>query len=83
MIIRLSKQEKSLFVVSSRCYKDGELVNSILYDRLFTYRVINEDNYLDEILGYLEWKEKKLNEDSHCKYEIILLDIFQNVGGIE
>lgn len=83
MINRLSKREKSLFVVNSRCYKDGELVNSTLYDRFFTYRVINEDNYLDEILGYLEWLEKKLNEDSPCKYKIILLDIFQNVGGRE
>lgn len=76
---RLSNQEKSLFVVSSRCYKDGVLLPDSMYERLFTYRVINEDNYLDEILGYLEWKEYRLNENSNCKYEIILLDIFQNV----
>lgn len=80
---RLSNQEKCLFVVNSRCYKDGDLLPEIMYDRLFTYRVINEDNYLDEILGYLEWKENRMNENSKCKYEIILLDIFQNVGGRE
>lgn len=79
MINRLSNQEKSIFVINSRCYKDGDLLTEIMYDRLIWYRVINEDNYLEEILGYLEWKENRMNENSNHKFEIVLLDIFQNV----
>lgn len=76
---RLTNKEKSFFVINSRCFEDGELLPEIMYDRLMTYRVINEDNYLEEILGYLEWKENTMNENTNHKYEIILFDIFQNV----
>jgi len=72
--------DKNIVCVKTLCRKDGHLLESKDWDRFFEYRVINIENFAEEVAGYLEWKEQRLNDRGIGKFEIILLDIYKKSG---
>ena len=72
--------EKNIVGVRAICIKDGHVLNSTEWDSFFEYRVDDIQNYVEEVAGYLEWKEKILNDRCVGKFEIILLDVYLKLG---
>ena len=72
--------DKNIVCVRTLCKKDGHLLDSKEWDRYFDYRVDDIKNYVEEVVSYLEWKEKALNDIGDGKFEIILLDVFLKPG---
>lgn len=72
--------DKNIVCVKALCRKDGHLLESYDWDRFFEYRVINIENFAEEVAGYLEWKEQRLNDRGIGNFEIILLDVFLKPG---
>ena len=68
--------DKNIVCVKALCRTAGHLLESYDWDRFFEYRVINIENFAEEVAGYLEFKEQRLNDRGIGKFEIILLDVF-------
>ena len=72
--------DKNIVCVRTLCMKDGHFLNSNEWDKFIDYRVDDIKNYVEEVVAYLEWKEKELNDRGVGKFEIILLDIYKKSG---
>lgn len=72
--------DKNIVCVRTLCMKDGHILDSNKWDRYFDFRVDDLKNYVEEVVSYLEWKEKELNDIGNGKFEIILLDIYKKSG---
>lgn len=72
--------DKNIVCVRTLCVKDGRFLESDEWDKFFDYRVDDIKNYAEEVIAYLEWKEKSLNDMGVGKFEIILLDIYLKSG---
>lgn len=75
--------DKNIVCVRTLCIKDGRFLDSTEWDSFFDYRVEDIKNCTNEVLAYLEWKEKFLNDSGKGKFEIILLDIYINYKKVE
>ena len=72
--------DKNIVCVRALCMKDGRFLDSNEWDKYFDYRVLDIKNYVEEVVGYLEWKEKELNDRGVGRFDIILLDIYKKSG---
>lgn len=61
--------DKNIVCVKSFCRKDGHLLESYDWDRFFEYRVIDIENFAEEVAGYLE---RCSNYDDSYKYVLNL-----------
>ena len=72
--------DKNIVCVKTLCRKNGHLLKPMEWDRFFEFRATDIENFADEVAGYLELKEKWLNDRGIGKFEIILLDVFKKPG---
>lgn len=69
--------DKNIVCVKTLCRKNGHLLEAAEWERFFEFRVNDIENFAEEVAGYLELKEERLNDRGIGKFEIILLDVFK------